>query len=57
MKADFIVNELDGTVNMNISYREGEIGKNLTPQEAETSLICLPKFVPRLVWQRLKVGC
>ena len=36
MKADFIVNELDGTVNMNISYREGEIGKNLTPQEAET---------------------
>lgn len=33
MKAVLIVNEMVGTVNMSISYREGEIGKNLTPQE------------------------
>lgn len=35
MKAEIIVKENDGTVNMNLSYREGEIGKNLTPDEAD----------------------
>ena len=45
MKADLIVNELDGTVNMNISYREEEIVKNLTSQEAETVINILTQGV------------